>query len=534
MRSFSFINIPAKMALLISFTLLSACGDEEDTVTVNGSVFASPVSAANVTAKDTAGNTLAGPVLTDADGNYSIVIKESDKNRNIIFEATGGSFTDEATNQATAAGTLSAYANGGVSSSTAMHLTPGSTIMNQLINQHGMSYTNAGTTFAAAFGYTPDTSIAPTDATNPTAGATTEQLRAGLRAGAFSQLANQLQLTAAQQFQLFTALAQDLSDGTLDGVDASGAVNISGTAVNLDAAIQNRFSTALIAFHQGNGSSSGLLNTQIGDIVAGNKAMTSSYIIEYLPGMMDPMEGKSQFKVRISNHAGTPQPGLNVSLMPMMYMESHMHSTPLGTVTDNNDGTYELEIYYLMGSSMGDMSMGYWEIKVMVGGMMGETALFYPDVMMAMGDTARGILKGQMMGTDKVAGMSMDMPRPYTIFNEGVTGTTGSHDVSFFVAARETMMSYPAVNTATVLNSGDATYELTVASITVEVSTDASSWSTATETANGHYAVTGLTGLTDGVQADIYVRLTVNGEQKTTDAASSAGANGYATFTVTP
>jgi len=532
MRLFSFKNTAAKLALLASFALLSACNSDED-VTVSGSVFASPVSAANVTAKDTAGNTLAGPVLTDANGNYSIAIKESDKNRNIVFEATGGSFIDEATGQTTAAGNMSAYSNGGVSSGSTMHLTPGSTVMNQLIIQHSMSYSNAETTFSAAFGYTPDTSIAPTDATNPTAGATTEQLRAGLRAGAFSQLADQLQLTATQQFQLFTALAQDLSDGTLDGEDASGAVNVSGTAINLDAAIQNRFNAALIAFHRGNGSSSGLLNTQIGDIVAGNKAMTSSYVIEYLPGMMAPMEGKSVFKIRITDHSGTAQTGLAVSLMPMMYMESHTHSTPLGTVTDNNDGTYDLEIYYLMGSSMHSMSMGYWEIKVMVGGMMGEMAYFYPDVMAAMGDTARGILKGQMMGTDKVAGMSMDMPRPYTIFNEGVTGTTGSHDVSFFVGARETMMSYPAVNTATVLNAGTS-YELTVASITVEVSTDASSWTTATETSDGHYAVTGLSGLTDGVQAEIYVRLTVNGEQKTTDAASATGANGYATFTVTP
>ena len=534
MRSFSLKSTPIKLALLASLSLLSACSSSEDVITVNGSVFAAPVSSASVLAKDVSGNILAGPVTTDANGQYSIEIKESDATREIIFESSNGTFTDEATGQSTTAGSLSAYANSGVSAGTELHLTPSSTIMNQLINQHGMSYANAGTTFAAAFGYTPDNAIAPTDATAPMAGASTEQLQAGLHAATFSQLANNLQLTAAEQFQLFTALAQDLSDGTLDGVDGSGDVNISGTAINLDASIQNQFSYALIAFHQGNGSNSGLLNTQLGDIVAGNIATTSSYIVEYLPTMMGPMEGKSSFKVRITDHAGTAQTGLAVSLMPMMYMESHMHSTPLGSVTNNGDGTYDLEIYYLMGSSMmSGMSMGYWQIKVLVGGMMGEMAYFYPDVMAAMGDTARAILKGQATGTDKIAGMTMDMPRPYTIFNEGVTGTTGNHDVSFFVAARETMMSYPSVNTNTVLNAGNA-YELTVASITVEVSTDASNWTTANETANGHYAVTGLTDLTDGSAGEVYVRLSVNGEQKTTDSSSVSGMNGYATFTVTP
>ncbi len=539
MRSLSLKSTPIKLALLASFSLLAACSSSDDSVTISGSVFAAPVSAANVVVKDTTGNTLAGPVTTDASGNYSIKIRKSDVSRNLVFESTAGSFTDEATSQSTTAGTMTAYANGGVSSGTGMHLTPSSTIMNQLINQHAMTYAEAATAFTAAFGYSPDSSIAPTDATDPVVDATMEQLQAGLRAAAFSQLANNLQLSATDQFELFTALAQDLSDGTLDGVDASGAVNIAGTAVNLDASIQNKFSHALVTFHQGNGSGSGLLNTQLGDIVAGNTATTASYIVEYLPGMMGPMEGKSSFKVRITDHAGVAQTGLAVSLMPMMYMEAHKHSTPLGSVVDNGDGTYDLEIYYLMGSSMGDMSMGYWAVNVMVGGMMGEMAYFYPDVMAAMGDTAKAILKGQMAGTDKIAGMTMEdgtptsMPRPYTIFNEGVTGTIDGHDVSFFVAARESMMSYPSVNTNTVLNA-DTGYVLTVSSITVEASTDASNWVTAKETVNGHYAVTGLSGLTDGTAADVYVRISVNDEQKTTDSASIDGINGYATFTVTP
>lgn len=540
MRLNSMIKTLSMAALAASLSVLSACNSSGDDsmVTLSGSVFAAPVSGSSVVIKDTSGNTLAGPVMTDSNGAFSVEMDEDDVGYNLVFEATGGQFIDEATAASTTAGMLSAYIEGGVTAGGQVHLTPGSTIINQLINQYGKSLANAQTMFESAFGYLSDASIAPTDATAPKAGAVDAERLAGLRAGAFSQLANHLSLTAAEQFQLMNALAQDLSDGSLDGVDASGAVNVSGTAVNLDASIQNKFAYALIAFHQGAGSNSGLTNIQLGNIAEGRIAMSASYKVEYLQVMMAPMEGKSTFRVRISDLAGVPQTGLTVSLMPMMYMESHMHSTPVGSVTDNGDGTYDIEIYYLMASSMmnGD-SMGYWQIKVMIGGMMGESVYFYPDVMMAMGDTPKAMLKAQMMGTDKIASMmaGMDMPRPYVLFSEGVTGTTGSHDIALFLAAREDMMSYPDVDTGTVLNAGTA-YELTVSSVSVEVSTDGSSWTMATENGNGHYTASSINGLTDGTEGQYYVRLSVNGEQKTTDAAavSGTGTNDYATFSVTP
>ena len=96
-------------------------------------------------------------------------------------------------------------------------------------------------------------------------------------------------------------------------------------------------------------------------------------------------------------------------------------------------------------------------------------------------------------------------------------------------------MSYPAVFVGATMNSGTA-YELTVASMSVEVSTDATSWTTATDNGDGHWTVTGISGLTDGVAGTLYVRLTVNGEQKTADGAAPMGdgSNDYAQFTVTP
>jgi hypothetical protein len=112
---------------------------------------------------------------------------------------------------------------------------------------------------------------------------------------------------------------------------------------------------------------------------------------------------------------------------------------------------------------------------------------------------------------------------------------TGNHDLDLFVAARETMMSYPPVFVGTTMSSGTA-YELTVASMSVEVSTDETNWTAATDNGDGHWTVAGISGLTNGMAGTLYVRVTVNDEQKTADGATPAGdgSNDYAQFTVTP
>jgi hypothetical protein len=126
--------------------------------------------------------------------------------------------------------------------------------------------------------------------------------------------------------------------------------------------------------------------------------------------------------------------------------------------------------------------------------------------------------------------------RTYYLYTDGVSGTTGNHTFELFIAALENMMSFPAVSVGAVLNQGDPTYELTVSTMTVEVSTD-SAFSTpivATDNGSGHWSATGISGLTDDQQGTLYVRLTVNGEQKTTTGSAPSGTNAYATFLVTP
>jgi len=265
-------------------------------------------------------------------------------------------------------------------------------------------------------------------------------------------------------------------------------------------------------------------------------SITDSYHVKYASDMTMISDGKSTFTIEISDvNTGSPLPGLNVNLMPMMDMVAgHMHDAPVGTVIDNGDGSYEMTVYYLMPSEMMDGTvMGEWELKIMIGGMGGETATFHPDVMMSMGDTTRVGLKGQ---SDMIMGMMAAENRRYFVFKNQLMGSTDNHSFSFFLAARESMMSHVAVYENVTLNQGDATYEYLVSPIVVEVSTDATSWTAAMSSDDGNYMVSGLTGLTDNVQGEIYVRLTIQGEQKTTNGLAPAGdgTNDYAVFTVTP
>jgi hypothetical protein len=162
----------------------------------------------------------------------------------------------------------------------------------------------------------------------------------------------------------------------------------------------------------------GLTTAELGSLPFGKVALTDMYKVEYLPGMMPATQGKSSFKIRITNRGdGSPATGLSLSLMPTMHMATMSHMTPVdGTITENVPGTYSCTAYYLMASGMG---MGYWELKVQIGGMGGETATFYPSVGMAMGGTTvRSTLKGQ---SDLIAGMMSPSKRNYYLFKDGLT-----------------------------------------------------------------------------------------------------------------
>ncbi len=562
----SYVATSLKLLLLSLAGFLFACGGgggsggtaaSTDT-TITGSVVAAPVKGASVTVKDGNGNTVAGPVTTGADGTYSITIPNASLTGELMFESTGGLFKDEATGAEGSAGFLGAYVSAdSLTASKGAHLTPASTIVRHLMRNQQKNHAQAQELFKNAFGFEADTSIAPVDVTDPPAGAGQARMLAGLRAAVFSMLNLELGLSVINpdmpnQFDLLPALAHDIADGKFDGQDINDvAVAITDTK-SLPADVQNRYSHALALMHEETKGLTGLTNDQVGSLPFGKVAKTATYTVKYMPAkmMMNEVVGKSSFTLRITNNAdGFPATGETVSLMPMMHMAAMNHATPSKGCTDvDGDGNSTCTLYYSMASSMmNGMSMGFWELKVLIGATMGEdehgmpmmvggeTAIFYPDVKMAMGDTALTKLYGI---DDKIMAMPMgNMPakpeaRTYYLFNEGVTGSAEmGYTFSLYIAAKENMMSFPGVSTSTVLQSGTGIDPLTVDPMVVQVcavdpAVDDTCWVDALNdiavNGVGHWSASGITGLVD----TLYVRVQINGEDK------AANENNYSTFTV--
>ncbi len=517
------------LLLLPTMMFLHACGGSSgsssppSSATIAGSVYAAPVAGATVVVLNSSGTTtIAGPVTTSSDGTYSVSIPTGDLSSDLIFSSNSGTFNDEATGSPTPAKKMAAYAAGGtLNNGSAVNIDPASTIVADLLKDQGTTLTEAKTIFSAAFGYTPDLSVAPKNASTASAA---ERL-AALRAITFSQLTKNTGLGPNEQFDLLTAIAEDLADGVLDGTNASTVVSLGTGTMPED--IMNRFENSLVSLLADTTcNKTGLTTAEIGSLPFAKVALTNSYRVEYIPGMMAATQGKTAFKIKITNRSdGSPATGLTVSLMPMMHMATMGHSTPVDSITENGDGTYSCAVYYLMASGPG---MGYWELQVMIGGMMGETVTFYPAVAMAMGSTTtRATLKGQ---NDIISSMTGTEKRSYYLFNEGLIDTTG---FNLFIAAKDSMMSFPAVSGGTTLHD-DTGAAWNANPVAVSASTDGATWTAATDKTGGHWSVSGLSGLSSGVTGTIYVKLNVNGEDKTTNGNAASGTNSYASFTVTP
>ena len=516
-----------RLLVLLMSGFIAACGSSSSennrsgpTTAITGSIFAGPVNGANVTVKNASGTTIAGPVKTGSDGTYSINIPDSALTGDLIVESSGGTYTDEATGTAgVTAGTLSAYVSGGtLSTGGAIHVTPYTTIVREVVVA-GKTKTEAEELFETAFGFIPDTILAPTDATNPATDATDDEKLAGLRVAVFSQLAEDLQ---EEQAHLLLHLPEDLAD---DGV-------LNGLPGHLPEDIGNKFETAFINFLANSNNHSGLTPDKIGALPFAKTVLTTAYKVTYVEGSTKAMQGKTTFKISVKKRSdGSDVPGLTVALAPLMHMAAYSHVTPIDSITDNGDGTYTCVVYYLMA---GGPTMGYWELKVTING---ESATFYPAVAMPMGDTTKVTLKHK---DDKIPGMNgMTPPRAYPLFKESLSADMGgTYTFKAFVTSQESMMSFPKLYSGIVLSSGTAS-QLTVNALSVQASTDGTTWTAMTEDAanKGHFSVSGLTGLSSGVQGKIYVKLTINGNyyvDNATGDATAAGAHTYATFNVTP
>jgi len=530
------ISLATGGAAMVLAMLLAACGGGGSdgsatpgvgpTTTISGSVFAGPVAGARVTVKDANGDTVAGPVPTNAVGEYQVDIPDEVLTGEVSIEASGGTFTDEATGAPTTAGRLAAFVEANsLGAGTSVHLDPSSTIIEALVAA-GATVAEAKTAFAATFGFTPDTAVAPKAAAGD--GIEEAPLLAGLRAAAFSQMTKDMGLTPAGQFELIAEIGQDLADGTLNGFSGAVPTPLAG------ADVPNRFECALATLvADPTVNQTGLTADKVGILPFAKVAFTENYRVEFLPGMMPATVGKTQFKIMVSRRDDEAAvTGLSLALASKMHMASRAHATPVDeTVVDNGDGTYSCTVYYLMASVMNGTSMGFWELTVH---MDDGIATFFPGVGMAMGsDTIRATLKGE---TDTIAGMMEPAKRSYYLFKDGgLSGPPWNYTFRLFLAAQESMMSYPAISVGTLLHDARNT-EWTVDTLTLEASTDGSTWLPGVHVAGGHWQVAGLSGLTDDQSCQIFVRLVINGEQKTTDgmAPSGAGANDYAIITITP
>ena len=492
-------------------------------VTIDGSIFASDVGGATVTVKKTDGTTVAGPVTTNSDGSFSFDILDTDLDSDLVVESTGGGFVDEETRINSTAGAMAAFIEGGtLADGDSVHVTPGTTIHEALVSDHGKTPAAARTTFFNAFAYNPDFTTDPVDITDPSSANADDAAKlAGWQAAVLSRLASDLGLTPEQQFDMFASIAQDLSDDDMDGTDASGAVKVGST--NIDSPTLANYMATTATF---------------------SVASVANLEVTYTPPMMN-VHGKNVFTLTVANTSGggaTPVtglvPGTDIKVMPMMYMADRIHSTPMGGIREvdavNQPGVYEVTAYYLMPSRMMDgTTMGTWDLKVMVNM---QSVHFYPNIAMAMmNNTARVQLKGV---DDKIINMDgLPVPRNYNIFRDNFEQRGGNtYDFDVFIAPMENMMSFPALVDPMTLTSGMGGTPYDVSGVVVEASVNGGAYAAGTDNGNGTWAFDALTGFntTPGFNNLVRVKLKDSIEVKTSDGlAAQTDTNDFATFTVT-
>jgi hypothetical protein len=255
------------------------------------------------------------------------------------------------------------------------------------------------------------------------------------------------------------------------------------------------------------------------------------YLVEYLPGtgMSAPTQGKTKFDIKITKESdNSPATGLTPTLTFLMHMlDGTSHSTPADVVSESTTpGVYNCTAYYLMASGP---TMGTWDLAVTVGD---KTTMFNPEVAMAMGSTTvRASLKGVSDMIMNAMGTASEK-RSYYLFHDGLMSAMGGKfTFNLFIATKEGMFNMPAIGSgSTLMDELNAPW--LIDAMTVEASTDLTTWLPAQEGSTGHWSIPNLTGLTTGQEGKIYVRMTVNGETKTNDGMETG--TGYATFTVTP
>jgi hypothetical protein len=532
-------------ALAAGIALLPACSggtDDDDgnieTIGVEGLVVAGPVSGAQVTFQTGAGRIIAGPAVTDGDGHYRIAVPVDQLDQPLWVVAEQGSYVDEATGASTSLQQLAAYVEVPTEAGRSISLTAGSTIVAALVADHGLSHEQALHYFEQAFGYRPDLALMPAAMTEAQPDPGSPDSLAGMRAAGFSQLLHELGLPESAHYPMLLALASDLADGSADGRrDAQPVAIAEHPDVTLPQDVGARFGRALINFAANSERNrSGLQPGALPGIPGAGSAWSDSYRFELVAPAAGARVGKSLFTLRVLDHAGQAVAGVVPAMTIRMYMAAgHVHSTPsAGCSETDSNGDALCTPYFLMASSMANGThMGHWRLTFALDG---ETVDFFPEVSMAMGDTQRVQLKGT--GTDLIGGMNgMTTARAYNLFLDSLSVVDMAAEdpqwrLGFYVSAQESMMSFPPLMVGWDLNPGTA-FELQPDTITLEASLDGTTWIDAVSMGDGVWSVSGL-ALIEGDSNLVSLRLTVNGEVKTTNGAVASIENQAAVFDISP
>lgn len=569
-------------------TILAGCGgsnNDETTTTISGMAVAGAVTG-TVTVRDGAGATLATGAVTN--GAFSVTLPNAALGGELEFVVTG-TYTDEVSGATVTLSTPHPLAL-----RTAAHqfqagqtgnapVTPDTTLIRALVDDHGMTLAAAQTAFENAFGYQPEMSAVPFDpaVTDSTAAAARDQADkdAAFRAGLFSQLAHELGLTGDDIAALARALADDLSDGDLDGMDgtgnpvAIGAINLA--TLHHDNAIPFRLLKAHAAFvgnHAANHaalSAPSLLPPISYDAAGATKTLSTPkgrHLTVALATVADAPFQTGFWTARVRHRLTvtdadtslpidiTTDPDIvGLSNHPMMYMlNGHDHTTPHGHDPDTRGkaaGEYVLDNYYVMASAMANgMPMGVWDyvayIKEDADGDRATTndvtsvpVIFHPQVKMTMGSDVLSV-SGSNTADQWTTMTGADQPRPYRLWLHAVeANTAGGHDLTVFVSTQNIAnpaagadphahtLSFPSVRAGRVLHGvKDATSglrpDVTLATVTVEVSLDnGATWQALiADGTTGRYTITALAGLSSTAANTVQLKLTVNGNAMQTAA----------------
>jgi hypothetical protein len=600
-RTPSWLLLPA---VVLASTLLVAtgCGTSSgsggtsgggDTTEIAGQAIAGAVRG-TVTVTDEAGTAVATAAVRD--GEFTVPVPDAVLDGELDFLVLG-SYTDEISGETvnlTPADPLALRTAAGrfVAGQPAnAPITPGSTVVRWLVEDHAMGLGEARDAFQAAFGYAPDMAARPFDATRGTpAGANDADRDAAFRAGVFSQLASDLGITGDAIAGLARGLADDLADGTLDGRGGAGDPVVAG-GVDLAARHgENPMSARLLSAHGAFVASPANagelaaptrgLPAMVYDaagatrtvVTAGGRTVTVTLdTTEEPPFVAGFWTGRVAHEITLTDADDQDTPIdittdptiVDVSHHPLMHMlTGHDHTTPHAHEPDASgaaSGQYLLDAYYVMASEMGmgamAMPMGVWDYTVKIaedtdGDAIADATtgvIFHPQVAAPMD----GAVLFAQVNHENDTWTSMDGttgPRPYRVWlHEAIANGDGTHALTLFISTQDMAdmgmamdgmshggMTFPAVRPGQALhgpvNGMDRRPEVSVDTVVVDVSTDdGMTWAPlAEEAATGRYQVVDLPGLDNGAGLDtLTVRLTVNGNVMQT----AAGADGQLVFT---